>query len=118
GLHLCVIRRLAVKVRENRRFSRIQVSEPRPEYGIRRIYDCVTAFKIGAMNPPIRIVTLIEPTSASVIGRKRVSLFSRPLSNGSPVIMFSRVTPLFLLVCLCGGGFGQSHITGIDYYIV
>ena len=69
------------------------------------------------MNPPIRIVTLVERTSASVIWRKRVSLFSRPLANGSPVIMFSRVTPLLLLVWLCGGAFGQSQITVNKYYI-
>src|SRR5438132_2319752 len=69
------------------------------------------------MNPPIRTVTLVEPTSASVIWRKRVSLFSRPLANGSPLIMFSRVTPLLLLVWLCGGAFGQSQITVNKYYI-
>src|SRR5207302_10054585 len=70
------------------------------------------------MNPPVRIVTLVEPTSASVIWRKRVSLFSRPLANGAPLIMFSRVTPLLLLsVWLCGGAFGQSQITVNKYYI-
>src|SRR5438309_5135571 len=69
------------------------------------------------MNPPIRTVTLVEPTSASVIWRKRVSLFSRPLANGSPLIMFSRVIPLLLLVWLCGGAFGQSQITVNKYYI-